>query len=284
MEGLDGRQHNIKVRDEATVTKSIPSRSLPESPEFAAADSKELRFSLQELFIATTLAATMLAAFRAFGIIGAVLSFLTAVVATVLIIPLRIPKNIPRQRQYFDFVWGMVMPIVCLVFDPLLFKQGDFKDDPLLWMDGAGGAKMHIGEHAYYAWPLLAGEIATLGAVLVYGKRLRPVAPLLAGALFVGFLVALCLGALLSPLALLTALLYGIGLLGFTPMFTCWTYYRRMRLMWSLTKGERSLERQYALAALGMMICLVLAWIVGTVSLHFALPADRSLPTLAPIF
>ena len=82
MEGLDGRHHNIQVRDEATVSKSNPSRSLPAPPEFTAADSEELRFTLKELFIATTLAATMLAAFRALGIMGAVLSFLTAVVAT----------------------------------------------------------------------------------------------------------------------------------------------------------------------------------------------------------
>ncbi|MFN0021991.1 MAG: hypothetical protein ACKVP0_27400 [Pirellulaceae bacterium] len=273
MEGLDGRQHSIQVRDEPTAPKLIPSHAFAEPFEFTPADSEGLRFTLKELFIATTLAATMLAAFRALGITSAVLSFLVAIVATVLIIPLLIPDNIPRQRLFFDFVWGMVMPVVCLVFDPIVFKQGDVQGDRHVWMDGPGDAKVQIAELAYYAWPLLAGEIATLGAVLLFGKKLRPVAPVLAGALFVGFLVALCLGVLLSPLALLATLLIGIGLLGFTPIFTCWAYYRRMRVMWLLTKGERSLEWLYVWAALGILICLALAWLVGTVSLQLAIPA-----------
>jgi hypothetical protein len=272
MEGLDGRQHNMPPPSEIDAPKWISRRSLPEPPEFTAADSEELRFTLREMFLATTLAAIMLALFRTLGIYGAVFSFLSAVIVTLLVIPRLFPKDLPRQRMYFDFVWGMVMPVVCLVFDPLVFKQGDFRDDPLLWIDDQGAAKLQIGKHAYYAWPLLAGEIVTLGAVLVYGKKLRPVAPVLAGVLSVGFLVALSLGVLLSPLAAFATLLYGIGLLGFTPMFTCWAFFRRMRLMWFIAKGERSLEWLYALAALGILTCLLLAWFVGTMSLLLAPP------------
>jgi hypothetical protein len=272
MEGLDNRQHNVAKPKEPADPVWIPGHSSPEVPEFTPADSEELRFSLKELFIATTIAAAMLAAFRALGIIGAVFSFLTAAISTIYIIPHIIPKNIARQRLFFDFVWGMAMPVVCLVFDPLVFKQGDFRHDPLLWMNDLGAENLRISEHAYYAWPLLAGEIATLGAILVYGKKLRPIASVLAGGLFVGFVAALCLGVILSPLAAFATLLYGIGLLGFTPMFTCWAFFRRMRLMWFISKGEMPLERLYALAGFGILMCLVLAWIVGSLGLHLVPP------------
>src|SRR6185295_18263371 len=145
------------------------------TPEFTPADSEELRFTLKEMFLATTLAAVMLALFRSFGIYGAVFSFLSAAIATLYVIPNLLLNDPPRQRLYFDFVWGIVMPVVCLVFDPIVFKHGDFE-----------GAKGHfeITEFAYYAWPFLAGQITSMGAVLLWGKKFRPIAPIIAGSLF----------------------------------------------------------------------------------------------------
>jgi hypothetical protein len=266
--GIDGRLHSAPANRELEVERTwIPIRALPERPEFTPEDSDELRFTLKELFLAITVSAAMLALFRSLGIYGAVLSFLAAAIVTLFVIPQMFPRDVPRQRLFFDFVWGMVMPAVCLVFDPVVFKQGDFEGDPLLWMDDKPAGKMEIAKHAYYAWPLLAGEIATLGAVLLLGKKLRPIAPLVAGALFIGFMAALCLAVLLSPLAAIATLFLGIGLLGFTPVFTCWTYLRRMRLMWFIAKGDRPNSWQLAFAVLGIAICLASTWLAGLLAL-----------------
>jgi len=277
MERLDGHHHNMPPLSEIDAPKWASRRSLPEPPEFTAADSEELRFTLREMFLATTLAAIMLALFRTLGIYGAVFSFLSAVIATLLLIPHLFPKDRPRQRMYFDFVWGVVMPVVCLVFDPFVFKHGDFEDDVLLFpkqqpFSAGGVTQIVINPVAYYAWPLLAGQIATLGVVMAWGKSLRPIAPILAGILATGFVISLCLSVFLALPAALGALFFGIGLLGFTPIFTCRTYFRRMRLMWFVARGERSHEWQLALAALGVILCLGLTLAIGVMALYAAPP------------
>jgi len=82
-----------------------------------------LRFRLLQLFCVVTLAAVLLALFKALGIFGAVLSFVTALVFTNVVYPLRRAEH--EQEAMFDFVWGIVMPVVCLVFDPVVFKPDD---------------------------------------------------------------------------------------------------------------------------------------------------------------
>ncbi len=277
MERIDHRHHDLPQR-EGIPSDGEPRPSLSAVPEFAPADSEELRFTLKEMFLATTLAAVMLALFRSLGIYGAVFSFLSAALATLYIFPHMFPQDRPRQRMYFDFVWGIVMPIVCLLFDPIVFKNGDFAgNDPLVFppqqpFSIENLSQIHINPTAYYAWPMLAGQIATLEMVLAWGKSLRPVAPILAGFLATGFVISLCLSVFLVLPAALGTLFFGIGLLGFTPIFTCFAYFRRMRLMWFVARGERSHEWQLALAALGIILCLALAWAIGTIALNAVPP------------
>src|SRR5262245_43451773 len=97
--------------------------------EFRLADkelSQPLRFRLGELFAVVTAAAVLLALFRSLGIVGAALSFLAAVGFTNLIYPRWNGVSLARQQAMFDFVWGLVMPIVCLAFDPFVFKENNF--------------------------------------------------------------------------------------------------------------------------------------------------------------
>ena len=270
MHGIDGRWHDAPSR----VDQPLP---VPPTPAAALsdADSQELRFTLKELFLATTIAAVMLALFRSMGIMGAVLSCLAALIVTLLGIPKFFPKDLPRQRLVFDFVWGMVMPIVCLVFDPFVFKSGEDlmgtlePDYPPNF-----AAQVQVNELAYFAWPILVGQIATLGMVLAWGKSLRPIAPFLAGALATGFVISTCLGVLLVLPAMLGVFAFGIGLLGFTPIFTAITFCRRMRLMWLLSSGWKPEEAKFLLAGLGILICLALAVLVGATTLAVAPPKN----------
>ena len=266
---MDGRWH-----DEPPLVERM---SPVPPPAFTAGDIEELRFSLKEMFLATTLAAVMLALFRSIGIFGAVLSFLSAAIITLLVIPRLFQKDLPRQRLVFDFVWGMVMPIVCLVFDPFIFKNGG---DPFEMLEKGPPnlitptvAKVHINHFAYFAWPFLAGQIATLGLVLAWGKSLRRIAPFLAGVLATGFMVASCLALLLALPAAFGTFALGVGLLGFTPFFTSFTFSRRMRLMWHLSRDRKREEVKFLLAGLGIVLCLSLAVLVGAAALAAAPPA-----------
>jgi hypothetical protein len=85
-----------------------------------AEGAQPLRFRLGELFATITVAAVLLAVFRSAGILGAVLAFLSALLFTNVLYPRwRAPV---QQAAMFDFIWGLVMPVVCLVFDPFVFK------------------------------------------------------------------------------------------------------------------------------------------------------------------
>ena len=70
------------------------------------ASGQPLRFSLWQLLTVTTLAAALLALFRALGIWGAVFAFAVAAVCSLT------AYRSDRQRQalLFDFIWGLVMP------------------------------------------------------------------------------------------------------------------------------------------------------------------------------
>jgi hypothetical protein len=269
MDGIDGRWHD----EPPLVERTPPVRPHP-SPAFTEADTQELRFTLKEMFLVTTIAAVMLALFRSIGIFGAVLSFLSAAIITLLVIPKVFPKDLPRQRLVFDFVWGMVMPIVCLVFDPFVFKNGG---DPFEMLEPSHSltptaAKVQIYDFAYFVWSFLAGQIATLGLVLAWGKSLRRIAPFLAGILATGFIVAACIGVLLALPAALGTFAFGIGLLGSTPFFTSFTFFRRMRLMWNLS-GDWTPERiELLLGLFGVLFCLLLAVLVGAAALAVAPP------------
>ena len=272
MHGIDGRWH-----EEPPFVERMPPVPPQPEPSFTAADAQELRFSLREMFLATTLAAVMLALFRSIGIFGAVLSFLSAAIITLLVIPKLFPKDLPRQRLVFDFVWGMVMPVVCLVFDPFIFKNGE---DPFKMLEPSHSitptaVKVHINELAYFAWPFLAGQIATLGMVLAWGKSLRRIAPFLAGTLATGFMVAVCFGVLLALPAALGTFAFGIGLLGFTPFLASFTFFRRMRLMWHLARDWNPEIVKFLLAGLGIVLCLILAVAVGASALAVAPPAKN---------
>src|SRR4051812_26866476 len=78
-----------------------------------AQSAQPLRFRLAELFAVITAAAALLALFRAMGIFGAAFSFITALAFTNQLYPNWRSKA--DQEAMFDFIWGIVMPIVCLV-------------------------------------------------------------------------------------------------------------------------------------------------------------------------
>jgi hypothetical protein len=194
-----------------------------------------LRFSLAQLLVATTIAAVLLAMFRTLGIYGALLSFGAALLVTLGIYPAMKPSDQPRQALMFDFVWGVVMPVVCVVFDPFVFKGGHTLNlDFPLEMPGFGT----IQPPAYFAYPAIALQIAAMLAVLVVGRFPPAGAAFLVGVLLLGMFVAGAIGAVLFPLSTL-GLLMLVGVLGYTPLLTAWAYGRRAGSLWRQTGNHR---------------------------------------------
>ena len=148
-------------------------------------------------------------------------------------------QDAPTQMQNgFSWAFGVVLPLVCFLFDPIVFKEGF--DKPLL------------GAFKPFAYLLSFTSILAMSAWLLWGKKLGSIGSFLAGLFAVGSLVAFVVGLVLAPFSLIGLVLL-IGVLGFTPLVTGFVYLREsiraFRVSRTFTvKGEG--VRSFALGAL----------------------------------
>lgn len=115
----------------------------------------------------------------------------------------------------FDITVGMVLPVLCLVFDPLVFRANGF-GRPL------------AAEFQLFAYTLIAFEIAALGVWLGAGKRAEEWCGVLGGIMLAGALFSAVVGVLLLPFSIL-GLMFLVGIFGFTPFLTAFVYLRNAR-------------------------------------------------------
>ncbi|HEX8173964.1 MAG TPA: hypothetical protein VF543_02470 [Pyrinomonadaceae bacterium] len=122
-----------------------------------------------------------------------------------------------RRKTIFDVLFGIVLPILCFIFDPIVFRGNFF-----------GGTAL-FGRIQLPVYLMAFVEISALTIWLCAGKRLgrRPVA--LGGFLYAGALISLLIGIVLLPLSLIGIALLGLGLLGFTPFLTALVFWRNGR-------------------------------------------------------
>lgn len=118
-----------------------------------------------------------------------------------------------RAQRRFDVTFGVVMPVLCLVFDPIVFK-GEYGDGGL------------YRQYQFYAYTLSALEIVALCAWLFAAGRAgrRPAA--LSGMLLAGGLFSLLVGFMILPYSVVGLLFLLIGALGFVPFLTAFVYLR----------------------------------------------------------
>jgi len=122
------------------------------------------------------------------------------------------PEPTRRQKQY-DWIFGVIMPVVCFAFDPFIFKS---------WGEPGGGI---LGAYKPFAYVGSFVSILGLMAWLLWREKLGGFASLLGGLFFIAGSVALLTGIALAPLSLI-GLMVLIGVLGFTPLFTSVIYLR----------------------------------------------------------
>jgi hypothetical protein len=115
----------------------------------------------------------------------------------------------------FDITIGMVLPILCLMFDPLVFRSG-ISGRPL------------AGRFQLFAYGFIAIEIIALAVWLCVGSRAGEWRGVLAGIMLAGAIFSVGIGICLLPFSLI-GLVVLIGALGFTPFLTAFIYLRNAR-------------------------------------------------------
>jgi hypothetical protein len=118
-----------------------------------------------------------------------------------------------RDSDRFSINFGIIVPIVCLVLDPFVFKLGD-EHGPM------------FGEYRLFAYAFIGLEIIALAAWLVAGERLGSYGGVVAGILLAGSAFAALVGVVLLPLTD-WGLLCLIGILGLAPFLTANGYLRQ---------------------------------------------------------
>jgi len=115
------------------------------------------------------------------------------------------------QRK-FDWAFGVVIPIICVVFDPVVFR-------------GNALGVATLGNYKAFAYLLSFASIMAMAAWLTWGEKLKWVNAFVAGLFFFGSFVSLTVGILILPISLF-GLVILIGILGFTPLFAGLVYLR----------------------------------------------------------
>lgn len=117
-----------------------------------------------------------------------------------------------RAQVHFDIAFGIFIPVLCFIFDPVVFRGS-------LIGDGV------YQKFQFFAYTVSAVEILTLGAWLFAGTRGGARAYLYGGILFAGALFSFVLGVSILPFTLL-GLLFFVGVFGFVPFVTALVYLR----------------------------------------------------------
>ena len=237
---------------------------------------KPIRFTLRELLIAVTVVGVLLGILRAAGIFGAVFAFLATVVFTWGVYPALRRDDLRAQRAMFDFLWGVGMPLICLVFDPFVFKEHDVLGQFSL---AAPMVNTTIYDHAFVVYAFVGCQMLVMAVWLMLGSKAGIWTPLLGGFLVSGLLFAALVGFVLVIPAAIGVFFVGIGLLGLTPLITTYSYGRQCSRALANNWHSPANATATPLAVLGFCVSLVLPVLIG-VALLAALRGPEAVGSL----
>ncbi|MGH9946730.1 MAG: hypothetical protein ACRD6X_05980 [Pyrinomonadaceae bacterium] len=173
-------------------------------------------------------------------------------------VPLKKLRFWPRQflaqttgaQTKFDWLFAIIMPLICFIFDPIVFKGG-------LGIDGA-----FLGSYKVLAYSMAAVTIASSALYLTFGEKLRSFNAAFAGLFAASGFVSLGVGIVLFPFSLIGSFLL-IGLLGFTPLFSAFSMFRMSYR--AMSDAEPFLEKPAAVNVLMFtaFISLVIPYVLN---------------------
>lgn len=139
--------------------------------------------------------------------------------------------RITVAQTLFDLIFGVALPIVCLVLDPGIIRSNSFQ--PQAWRG-----------YGPFAYPFLGLAMVCLVFWLVWRRGAR----LLSGMFTTFALFALGLGMVLLPLTLV-GLLFVIGVLGLCPFSAAFVYGRN-----AVRAGQQAREKARPGAVVGWAV------------------------------
>jgi hypothetical protein len=215
-----------------TPRPSPPAGPNPRAGFFQArADRPAARFSLGGMLVAMAVLGVVLSIVRAYGIYGAVGCTAAAHLLTWIIYPAWKAGNRYAQEMQYDLTWGLVMPVVFLLVDPMVFKETGTS----IWWGVSGAAppeieraQSHIGAWGCFAYAFTGWQMAALAAWLLLRKRSGRLSAFLTGTMFIGMQLIAVVGVFLLPAAALGLLTFGVGIIFAIPAMMAWSLVRSL--------------------------------------------------------
>lgn len=154
-----------------------------------------------------------------------------------------------KAQRKFDWIFGVILPVICFVFDPIVFK-------------GKAWGVAVLGNYKPFAYLLSFVSIMAIAAWLIWGAKLKWLNGFLAGLFFIGGLISLGVGIVLIPISLM-GLIILVGVLGFTPLFTALVFLRNA--FRAVQSSKTILEESVLIysVAFGAIFGFVVPWVVN---------------------
>jgi hypothetical protein len=164
-----------------------------------------VQFGIRDLLIAQAVCAICLGLFAVAGMFA----LLAILIATLVFCAVRVePERRKLKRCIVDWMGGVALPAMCLVYDPFVFR-------------GSSGADWRIP-----VFVAIIIEMLILPVWIVAGRCLGRWSALFSGMLTVGAIVAGGVGAVLLVPGLIGLIAFGLGLLLMMPFLTCVVFSR----------------------------------------------------------
>jgi hypothetical protein len=156
----------------------------------------------------------------------------------------QITEESTATQDGYDFCVGMLLPIICLIADPIVFRDGQW-------------GTAFFRRYVVFAYGFIGLQILAL-SYSVFGRKTFA---WLGGWLIGGAIFSFILGFLLLPFTLIGLMLI-VGILGLAPYFTGFVYLRnglRMLNEASKTKAAASLQLLFIIGFAGSLFIPALA-------------------------
>lgn len=154
-------------------------------------------------------------------------------------------KSLIRQK-IFDGIFGVFLPAMCFLFDPIVFTGGDAL----------------LGNYKFFAYTLSYVSIMSLLAFLLWGEKLKWLNGFLCGLFAVAALISGAIGFAIFPFSLI-GLVILIGALGFTPLFTSFVFLRSAMRAFEFGKLTTDKKLLFNSIALSFVLSLTLPFLLN---------------------
>ena len=160
------------------------------------------------------------------------------------------PRPTPGQKA-FDLAFGIALPVICLLLDPIVFQSSLPVGEPLL------------GRHAIAARVAMGLAFLSLSVWMLIGWPRAFMGGLLAGSA----IFATLLGLVLLPFSIM-GLFFVVGILGFSPFLTAFVFWRNAVRAFRWAREGTTELRVLIPAAVGLAISCGSPWAVQSYVTH----------------